>query len=91
MGTNQGLFRLMKGIERSLTASEVSRGYLFISKDKAVQKLLGKNFSVKICSEILEKQNIDGSGRIIIGKTYISKLKNREFKIILETEKIIIQ
>lgn len=90
MGTNQGLIRLLKGASRNLTASEIARGYLFITKDKIAQKTLGKNFSIIVRSEEIKNQNIDGSGRVLIGKSFTEKFKHREIKILLEHNKIII-
>lgn len=90
MGANQGLIRLSRGVNRELTSSEISRGYLFITKDKAVQKILGKDFLVKIKNNDFENQNLDNSGRISIGKMCTQKLKNQEITISLEGSKIIV-
>lgn len=39
MGLKQGFHRLKKGFSRRLTKSEQTRGYLFVSNDKAVKEM----------------------------------------------------
>lgn len=69
MAALQGLKRLLRGVTRELTESERARGYIFISRDKEVKKILGKKFDFKIGADTYKQRSIDGSGRLYIGKT----------------------
>lgn len=72
MAKNQGFNRLTEGFSKKLTKSEISRGYLFISKDRKVLKL--KELSVIANKEKLGKMKLDSYGRLGIGKAVIGKI-----------------
>lgn len=67
MAAFQGYTRLNNGLTKNLSKSEVDRGYVFITHDKAAKKQLGKNFSVKVGGRTLTNKNVDSSGRVYIG------------------------
>ncbi len=90
MGKNQGLNNLTKGFNRRLTQSEVSRGYLFISKDRAILKILDEGFKVRIGEIELKNKKLDSSGRITIGKVLSSKLAEKEIRLKLEKNNLLI-
>lgn len=77
MAALQGLRRLNDGIKRTLTKSEVSRGYLFVTMDKEARKKLGEKFSVRIGHITLKDRKIDLSGRIFIGQQTSKKLEGK--------------
>jgi len=91
MGKNQGLNRLSNGVKRKVTASEVNRGYLFISKDKSVEGLLGEEFDTIIYDQIFKYRSIDSSGRIYVGREIMKRLKNRYIEINLDKKRVVIK
>ena len=76
MGKNQGLIRLSKGSTRKLTKSELKRGYIFITMDKAAKDKLGNVFNVMIFDNKLTNKRIDSSGRISVGVKNLRKAKD---------------
>jgi len=88
MGKKQGLNNLTKGFQRELTQSELSRGYLFISKDKEVIELLKEGFNVFIDKVQLKNKKLDNSGRTVLGKQILSKFKDNRVKITLKNNSI---
>jgi len=71
MGKNQGVTRLSKGIKKTLTKSEISRGYFFVSSDKKLKEQLGTNFEVFVNGNYHKNASIDNSGRITLGKEFV--------------------
>jgi len=81
MGANQGFMMLTKGRIRKLTLSEVDKGYIFITMDISVAKLLSKEFHVKIDNLEFHDKKLDGSGRIYVGKKITRQLKTKNLAI----------
>jgi hypothetical protein len=65
MARNQGFQRLERGFHRKLTASEVLRGYLFITKDATVVDT--DNLTIVVNGKPTAYR-LDAFGRIGIGK-----------------------
>ena len=88
MGLNQGYMRLMNGYVKTLNISEKNRGWLFITKDKKGLELLGSEVSINYKDKV-STHPMDGYGRLLTGKDFISTLPDT-FKIRWENEEIII-
>lgn len=84
MGKNQGIYLLHKGINRDITPSEASRGYLFISKDKEVRKKLGSSFNVTLNGMAVLPKKLDAHGRIFLGRDQSNKWRGRTVKIVFD-------
>jgi hypothetical protein len=65
---------------RKLTNSELSRGYVYISKNS---KMINKNISVVINAENIGIKKIDNYGRIAVGRSIVANIgsKNCAFSI----------
>jgi hypothetical protein len=88
MGKNQGIIRYTQGYKRKLTKSEILRGYLFISNDKTIKKMVG--LTIHLNNKKFDGKNIDGSGRIIAGKELLNKLKDKDLFFKLENKNLYI-
>lgn len=86
----QGLNNLKRGITRKLTLSEASRGYLFISKDRAFREIVGDQLIVNINGKPYSKR-LDSHGRVFIGKSTTDYLSSNEVKVIFDPIKKIVQ
>jgi len=79
MGLNQGVKRLSCGIVRRLSRHELARGYVFISLDKHLSKILDtKDFEVEIAGEICPRRRIDSQGRVQIPKRLLKNIGTTE-------------
>ncbi len=85
MAANQGINKFTRGCERKLTASELSRGYLFISLDKKVTSI--PNLKILLNDSVYINKEIDNSGRIGIGKEIVREMSDDviRFKLIGNT------
>ena len=85
MAANQGINKFTRGFERKLTASEMGRGYLFISLDRKVKSI--SNLKILINNSVYINKEIDNSGRIGIGKEIIRDISGGvvSFKLIENT------
>ena len=91
MGRNQGVKRLKAGIARQVTASEASRGYLFITMDKKMDsKLKGDGIETLLNSKSMGKKATDSYGRIAISRTIMGSLKGQMARIGLADNKLTI-
>ena len=91
MGKSQGVKRLKTGIVRQITASEASRGYLFITMDKKMDaKLKGDGIETSLNGESIGKKATDSYGRIGISRTIMGNLKGRMARIGLAGNKLTI-
>jgi hypothetical protein len=84
----QGVNRLRHGIIRNLTPHELNRGYVFISKDKALTEILDiNNFDVQIGKEVIRSRKIDVSGRVHIPRKFLANIGTaRQVRIGLATD-----
>ena len=75
MGYIQGVTKLRQGVVRNLTPHEVKRGYIFISKNRALSKVLDVNdFEVEIAGRLYPSRKIDVSGRVHIPRTFLETI-----------------
>lgn len=68
MAKGQGLLILGRGAATRLTPSERNRGYLFISTDKQVKRILGERAQLIVNGKDRYSKKMDKSGRIYIGR-----------------------
>lgn len=64
MARSQGLNRLLNGVSRDLHKSEIDRGYIFVTKDKAVLDKCNYRIDVTLNDQNLGTEKIDHYGRI---------------------------
>ena len=76
MAANQGYIRLLKGYEKVLNKSEISRGWLYITKDKKALGLLSPHLTL-VFEGNEYKLTIDLSGRILTGRVFNASLPPR--------------
>lgn len=89
MGKNQGLKRLDGGISRKLTNSELSRGYMFVTMDTHIQKIINpKDFEVLINGKLAGRYKIDSSGRIFIGKQILNHIGAKPLSFQVKNKKL---
>lgn len=89
MGKNQGLKRLGDGTSRKLTNSELSRGYLFVTHDSNIQKIINPNdFEVLVNGKLAGRYKIDSSGRIFIGKQTLNYVGTKTLSFQVKNKKL---
>jgi len=81
MGSNQGVILLKRGSIRELTPSEISRGYIFITKDKLARVMLGETFTCSIQGKAFNEKSIDSFGRIYAGKSITRSLEGKSWRL----------
>ena len=64
MARSQGLNRLLNGVSRELHKSETDRGYVFVTKDKALLDRCNYSLDVTFNDKRLGTEKIDNYGRI---------------------------
>lgn len=74
MARSQGLNRLSRGINRALHKSENERGYIFITKDKALLDACHYKLNVSINGICLGSKTLDKYGRIFPGGLWRQKI-----------------
>ena len=91
MGKKQGVRRLKEGISRLLTASEASRGYLYITTDREMDfKLKGDGIETVLNGESIGKKATDTYGRIGISRTAIGGSKGQPVRVEIAGDKLVI-
>ena len=88
MARNQGKEKLIKGFEKHLTQSELSRGYIFISLDNSFRESGNKIFDIIINGKLFKKSALDKSGRIILGKILVKQIGDKTIHIQSKNEAI---
>lgn len=83
MGLNQGYNKYSEGYTRVLTKSELTRGYLFISKDKRINSI--SDLTIKI-GDMEFYKTIDSSGRIFVGQSVLANIGAKKITYRLEGE-----
>jgi hypothetical protein len=92
MGKNQGARRLKAGVLRKVTASEASRGYLFVTVDKKMDaKLKGNGIETLLNGKFIGKKATDSCGRIAISRTLIGNSKGQAVRIEVTDNTLIIK
>lgn len=79
MARNQGLVRLVEGVERIIHASEKSRGYIFVSKDQALREDCRSEVILHIDGLRIGSRQIDNYGRIFPRLGYDQKIQNSKY------------
>ncbi len=82
---------LRAGIRRTLTPSEVARGYIYISNDRSVRHILGTSFVCRVGFRNLPARRLDGSGRMVVGRAITRSLAGHELEIGLVRRSIVIK
>jgi len=84
MGKEQGYKRLSAGYDRKFTNSELERGYLFITRDAVIRKILdNRGIELVVDGKSYGVRKIDQFGRVSPGnnfKQYISNKKHLTIK-----------
>jgi len=69
MPAGQGVARLRDGVLHTITRSEASRGYLFVSSDHLLEQVLDvHDFVLRFGSYDLPHRRIDSCGRVQVSK-----------------------
>lgn len=89
MGKLQGYNRLTDGFSRTLTNSETSRGYIFVSNDKKVKKL--RELEVFVNKKKFASKRVDNSGRISLGQNLTQDIGKKGLRFKLESEKLFLE
>jgi hypothetical protein len=76
MPRNQGLIRLKQGVIRDLQQSELSRGYIYITMDRAILDILNDKVTITYNGLNCGMRKIDKYGRIFPRGELAQKLKN---------------
>jgi len=88
MGLNKGYIKLTQGFTKTLTKSELDRGYIFLYKDLRVLGIIKPKVSVYYQGKT-NTFTVDNFGRLHTGKKYISALP-LSFKVKLLNNKLTI-
>jgi hypothetical protein len=71
-----GVKRVLDGFERSLSASEINRGYIFLCADRNLDEALDvKDFTIKFLGESLRHRRLDVSGRFHVSASRLQLLR----------------
>ena len=89
MARFQGHNRLTDGFVRNLTKSEQTRGYIFVSKDKEIEKL--KELEIFINGKTIGVKSIDNSGRISVGQQLTKDIGGKSCRFKLKGEKLFLE
>lgn len=77
----QGITRYTAGYVRKLTNSEKARGYMFISNDRLIKG--NRDIEIVIGNKKYSGENIDNSGRIVVGRDIIKVIGDNEISYLL--------
>lgn len=77
MARHQGKYRLQRGVTRPLTLHELDRGYVYISRDKALIDILNvDDFTVEVDGASFYNKRLDVSGRVHIPKQALKDISD---------------
>ncbi len=91
MAANQGLKRLLRGAEKTITNSEANRGYFFVTNDHLAINKLGQFFDVKFIDHMLKDRHIDSYGRISVGRVILKEYKDKALLMKIEGKHLTIK
>ncbi len=91
MGENQGAYRLRKGFTRQITASEATRGYFYVTKDRTLDSMLkGKGIDTIVNGMFIGRKSTDSCGRITLHAEYLGKSEGRSVSVKIADGKLVI-
>lgn len=91
MAAKQGLNRLLRGAEKSITNSEANRGYFFVTNDSLAINKLSQFFDVKFIDHMLKDRHIDSYGRISVGRAILKQYKSKPLLMQIEGNGLVIK
>jgi len=89
MATGQGFTRLRKGIVRTIYPHEMRRGYLFLSMDRSLTKILDtSDFEVAVSGQVYPSRHLDAWGRFSIPAESLRRIgTSNEIRIAVSSKK----
>lgn len=91
MAAKQGLNRLLRGATKTITNSEASRGYFFVTNDNFAIKKLGQLFDVQFIGHMLKDRHIDSYGRISVGRVILKEHKDKPLLMKIEGKNLTVK
>jgi hypothetical protein len=91
MSSRQGINRIQNGIIRKLNKAELTRGYIFLTRDLAIEEILRvSDFDVKIIGKTLNNRKLDKYGRFMVPRKLMENMNGQQhYKFSVLSKKIL--